>query len=427
MFYKWGLKRDMMKNFIKLLILCAIFVFCGVSEAFSDELKPTVAVITDINHRAGTIYLVTGASTDIIAADIISKLNESNLVYAPVLGDSMQKITRHLNMYTQTFFDEYKYNYNIDFVNLKRITQELHADYILMITSGLDVQSNFLKDTLLGKLGISGFEPVKPTYRLTTLLTLIDTKNESILWQELYKKDISGQNYDIGNVQFAPSYAQLSKIKDYSRRVAEHVTPIINMKIHPELEPKKETGAIEIKKKDVTEDRRIYYPVIHKDKIHAPQFMQDIEMPKFERPKFQRQKKEKYIENVNNITPKTPAFEPDKEFAPARQYAAPQETAQPAEIPAEKPETEYIQNTSPVNEEVQEEKPHLKPAVHITPASETVEETPVNNITPKNDENELPQYNWNLKNIYENQPGSVQKSFWLFKKNKSPKIKTVVL
>lgn len=93
----------MMKNFIKLLIFGVIFTFFSFNAAFSDELKPTVAVITDINHRAGTIYLVTGASTDIIASDIISKLNESNLVYAPVLGDSMQKITRHLNMYTQTF------------------------------------------------------------------------------------------------------------------------------------------------------------------------------------------------------------------------------------------------------------------------------------------------------------------------------------
>lgn len=72
-----------MKRFIKLLIFCVIFAFGCFSASFSDELKPTVAVITDINHRAGTIYLVTGASTDIIASDIISSLNESNLVYAP--------------------------------------------------------------------------------------------------------------------------------------------------------------------------------------------------------------------------------------------------------------------------------------------------------------------------------------------------------
>lgn len=420
-----------MKRFIKLLIFCVIFAFGCFSASFSDELKPTVAVITDINHRAGTIYLVTGASTDIIASDIISSLNESNLVYAPVLGDSMQKITRHLNIYTQTFFDEYKYNYNIDYINLKRITQELHADYILMVTSGLDVQSNFLKETILGKLGISGFEPVKPTYRLTTLLTLIDTKNEAVLWQELYKKDISAQNYDIGNVQFAPSYAQLSKIKEYSKRVAEHVTPIINVAVHPELAPKKEVGAVEIKKKDVTEDKRIYYPVIHKDKIHAPQFMQNVEMPKFERPRFERQKKEKFIENVNNFTPKTPAFEPEKEFSSVRKYAPAPEAETHCvqeQIQKNEPEIDCNQDAQPEILPEQDEKPRLKPAVHVTPSSEFENrEKPVNNLTPKEDENGLPRYNWNLRNIYENQPKGEQKSFWFFKRNKAPKIKTVIL
>lgn len=422
-----------MKNFIKLLIFGVIFTFFSFNAAFSDELKPTVAVITDINHRAGTIYLVTGASTDIIASDIISKLNESNLVYAPVLGDSMQKITRHLNMYTQTFFDEYKYNYNIDYINLKRITQELHADYILMVTSGLDVQSNFLKETILGKLGISGFEPVKPTYRLTTLLTLIDTKNEAVLWQELYKKDISAQNYDIGNVQFAPSYAQLSKIKEYSRRVAEHVTPIINVAVHPELATKKEVGAVEIKKKDVTEDKRIYYPVIHRDKIHKPQFMQNVEMPKFERPRFERQKKEKYIENVNNLTPKSPAFEPEKDFSAVRKYAPVQEEAEThcmqEQIQKNEPEIDCNQDAEPEILPGQAEKPRLKPAVHVTPADEVQNSAhPVNNVTPKENENGLPHYNWNLKNIYENQPkNGQQKSFWIFKRNKAPKIKTVIL
>lgn len=406
----------------KFFILYAILMFFGVGQAFAGEVKPSVAVITDINHRAGTIYLVTGASTDIIASDIISKLNESNLVYAPVLGDSMQKISRHLNLYTQTFFDEYKYNYNVDFVNLKRITQELNTDYILMVTSGIDVQSNFLKDTFWGKLGFAGFDPVKPTYRLTTLLTLIDPKNESILWQELYKKDISGQNYDIGNVQFAPSYAQLSKIKDYSRRVAEHVTPIVNVKVNPELATKREVGAVELRRKDVTEDKRIYYPVIHKDKINKPQFFQGVQMPKFERPK-----KEKYIENVNNLTPKTPAFEPDRDYAPARQYAQPQELEQ-TQVIEETSEPDYIQD---INQEDCEslDKPRLKPAVHVTPAPEIQQNTkPINNFTPKHDENGLPNYNWNLKNIYENQPqNGEQKTFWFFKRNKTPKIKTVIL
>lgn len=346
-----------MKFYIKLaalnLFFIAVFCLCNFQSAFADEKdfsvhKPTVAVITDINHRAGTIYLVTGASTDIIASDIITKLNESNLVYAPVLGESMSKISKHFDMYTSTFFNEYKYNYNVDFVNLKRITQELQADYILMVTSGLDVQSNFLKDTIWNKLAIAGMDPVKPTYRLTTLITLVDPNAQAVLWQQLYKKDITANNYDIGVVQFAPSYAQLSKIKKYSQRVAEHVTPIVNVRINPALAPKKEVRAVEFKSKDITEDKRIYYPVIHSEKFKKPK--------QYPEPQYMVPQQEQYIEDVNNFTPKTPQ----------NQYSPEQTNSDPIE---------------PVNSQ-ETEKPQLKPAVDYK-KKET-----------------LPKYDWNLKNIY---------------------------
>ena len=304
----------------------------------SAKSKPVVAVITDINHRAGTIYVVTGASADIIASDLITELNNSKHVYAPVLGDSMQKIASHMNLYTKTFFDEYKYNYNIDFINLRRVTRNLHADYLLMVTSGLDVQSNFLKDTFWNKLAIAGQESVRPSYRLTTLITLVDLHNESILWQQLYKKDISANDYDIGNVQFAPSYAQLSKIKKYSKNIAEHITPEINIAINPALAPKKEKRLIELKQKDFDEDTHFYYPSINKDKL--------------------KEKKNKFIENVNNITPKIPesndtyidnpipsGFEEDIMAPASLQGSLEEQKAQP----------KYLDNDAP----------KLKPAVEI--------------------------------------------------------------
>lgn len=309
----------------------------------SAKSKPTVAVITDINHRAGTIYVVTGASTDIIASDIITELNNSKHVYAPVLGDSMQKVASHMNIYTKTFFDEYKYNYNIDFINLRRVTRNLHADYLLMVTSGLDVQSNFLKDTFWNKLAIAGQESVRPSYRLTTLITLINLHDESIIWQELYKKDISANDYDIGNVQFAPSYAQLSKIKKYSKNIAAHVTPEINIAINPALAPKKEKRLIELKKKDLDEDTRFYYPSINKDKL--------------------KEQKDNFIENVNNFTPKMPESN-DSYF----------DNPIPAELEDDVlPPNALPQNSLPQTQEIKEDypkmldsdAPKLKPAVEI--------------------------------------------------------------
>ncbi len=233
----------------------------------STKKKPTVAVITDIDHRAGTVYLVTGSAADIMASDLITKLNRSGHVYAPVLGESMAKITKNLDIYTQTFFNEYKYNYNIDYLNLQRVTRNLNADYLIMVTSGMDVQSNFLKETFWNKIGVSGMDPIEPTYRLTTMMTLLDLKTKRLMWQEMYTKDISGKDYDIGLVQFSPSYTQLSKIKAYSENVSNWVTPIINVKIDPSLEPEKEVKAVEIRSKQVSEDKIRHYPYVNKEKV----------------------------------------------------------------------------------------------------------------------------------------------------------------
>lgn len=373
-----------MKLFFKpILILFALILFSAQNafaiEDYQYQAKPRVAVITDVNHRAGTIYLVTGASSEIIASDIITALNASNRVTAPVLGDSMQRITNNFNFYTTTFFNEYKYNYNVDFVNLRRITKELDADYLLMVTSGLDVQSNFLKDTIWNKLSISGMDPVKPSYRLTTLLTLIDLNAEAVLWQELYKKDITANNYDIGVVQFAPSYAQLSKIKKYSKRVSEHVTPIVNVKINPALAAKREVSAVQIRKKDLTEDKSIYYPTIRTEqfKRKAPQ---EEGSPSLFREQEEPQR-EPFIEDVNNFTPKN---------------------------------TDTTTNyTEPVMEEEVEEstlqKPELKPAVNI-----------------KKKES-LPKYEWNIKNIYDQPASEKKESLWKKSKPKSQNIETVFL
>ena len=182
---------DNMKRFV----ICAFIVisaFFNACESIAAPRKiPTVAVISDTSQRNGTTYLVCGAASDIIATDIINRLNQTGRIKAPLLGESMSKITqKNLSLYYVTFFREYKYNYNVDFVNLKRLTKNINADYILMITSGLDTQTEFFKETWWSKWGISSSEPIRPNFKLATLITLIDKKTYSIVWQDLYQREV---------------------------------------------------------------------------------------------------------------------------------------------------------------------------------------------------------------------------------------------
>ena len=145
-----------------------------------------------------------------------------------------------------------------DFVNLKRVTRYLNADYILMVTSGLDIQSQLFKETWWNKWGISSSEPITPTYRLTTMLTLIDKKTYSIVWQDLYQRDIKAKNMDLGVTQFSPNYPQLAKIKKYSNTMSEYVVNIVDKTVNPWIVPPEEPKSVEMRSRFINEGTKVY-------------------------------------------------------------------------------------------------------------------------------------------------------------------------
>lgn len=291
-------------TFIAVFLVFVMGTLVNAKEVDSKN-KPVVVVLSDTGHRNGTTYLVSGASSDIFASDIINELNKTNHIYAPLLGENMAKITqRNIPLYYMTFFNDYRYNFNVDYVNLKRVTSNIPCDYILLITSGLDIQSSFLKDTWWNKFGIAGIDPVNPTYKLTTLMTLVDKKSYNVIWQDMYSKDISAKNYDLGYAQFAPSYSQLTKIKKYSNNISVYVAEIIDKKVNKDLYPQEKPKKFQFKKKNINEDKKFYYPVINGKiieknnqqnnniKIEPERKLQNIN-------NFQKQPEIKKIENIS--------------------------------------------------------------------------------------------------------------------------------
>ncbi len=292
-----------MKRFF-ICILFAVFALLITNAQGYCAKHPvkTVAVITDSAHRNGTTYIICGGASDIMATDIINRINMTGRMKAPLLGETMSKITqRNLPLYYGTFFNEYKYNYNIDFVNLKRVTKNVYADYLLLITSGIDTQSQFLKETWWNKWGISVSEPIVPTYRLVTMVTLIDKKTYRIVWQDLYQRDIKAENCDLALTKFSPSYAQLAKIKKYSKTMSEYVANNVDKIVNPWILPPKEPKAVEMKSRFVNEGTKVYYPTVNGDvvKENIDEFTTET---KKKWNNYQRQRmQKKHIENVRRL------------------------------------------------------------------------------------------------------------------------------
>lgn len=414
-----------------LCVLALFTTFFGIDNkcfaANQNKKIPTVAVLSDSGHRNGTTYIICGAASDIIAEDIINELNKTGRIKAPLLGETMSKVTqRNIPLYYLTFFREYKNNYNIDFVNLKRVTQNINADYILMVTSGMDIQSHFLKTTWWNKLGLAEGDPIVPTYKLSTLITLIDKKTYSIVWQDMYLRDLKADNYDLGITQFSPSYPQLAKIKKYSATMSQYVTREIDKKVNPSLQPKEEPKAIEMKSRFLNEGTKLYYPSVNGEVVKQNfNNAKNNYNTKREKRRLEKEQK-KHIENVRLLEQKRQA----EEIKQLEQSIS-QPTKRKNKVKKQKEETQLFDtiknNIDDVSNSLPPEKEQkVTPAVQIQPAIKKQEPkvlTPIMNKPPQsntkpsvyyskpenkqNTKKELPKYDWNLKNINLQQIGKV--------------------
>lgn len=431
---------DRIKKFFICFFLVLSFV-CSSNQTFAitevKKTKPTVVVISDSAHRNGTTYLICGAASDIFASDIINRLNQTGRVNAPLLGENMAQIAKHIPLYTHTFYNEYKYNYNVDYVNLKRITRNVKSDYILMITSGLDIQSQFFKENWWNTWGLSSSQPITPTYKLITMMTLIDSKTYSIVWQEMYQRDIKAENMDLGVTQFSPNYSQLAKIKKYSITMSEYVTNNIEKIVAPTRKADTEPKAIEMKGKFLNEGTKIYYPTVNGEvvKQNFDETRQNIsnfatkQQNKWQKFRQERQQK-KNIENVRRLEKKKQSMDIEQKDSgqlfesiknniedvsnslPAEKKESTMTPVKDSVVPAVnviKQDEVIDKNIKPVSETLKTpilDKSKVSPAViqkvvptqeYTTPIEHLEPRTPVDTSVPKN---HVPRYDWNLKNIY---------------------------
>lgn len=406
-----------MKKFVVYALFLIFFMYFAMPVFSASHPVKTVAVITDTGHRNGTNYLICGAASDIIATDIINRINMTGRMRAPLLGDTMSKITQqNIPVYYKTFLNEYKYNYNVDFVNLKRVTRNIYADYILLITSGLDIESNFLKDTWWNKLNVPGMDPVKPTYKLTTLITLIDKRTYRIVWQDLYLRDIEARNYDIGAVHFSPSYAQLAKVKKYSKNMSEYVVNIIDENVNPWIVPPKKKKSVEMKSKFVNEGTKVYYPVVNGDvvKQNFDEFKKDTKT-KIDKRRQEREQK-KHIENVRYLE-KQKLQQQQQEIKQIQQQKEQVQAYEQYQINKKKAKKQANQKLfETIDDNINDvsntfappqktDDSNIKPAVQIKTNNNSNEQNLVKPVMyspavqQSKELKELPDYNWNLKKI----------------------------
>ncbi len=236
-----------MKFVIKVFLLI-LFIFAQQSFSYAKDIK--VLILPDTLAKKEQDTFIYAEAADLISNDVINYLNNVKGFNAPTISYVKQVINyggdKYKRFVQKTMFD-FKNTYNVDYMALKQINTKFNADWILLITSNMDVQNYFLRRTVWDFFNIPGAAVVDPAVRLSTQVYLIDPNKQTIVWQNNYQKLISSRENRIIATSFQPQTEQMEWIKRHSRMylapqiiqemqfIAYNVDEYSNYFKHPEI------------------------------------------------------------------------------------------------------------------------------------------------------------------------------------------------
>lgn len=222
-----------MKRFFKLFLVTITVLF---SAQFSRAEDYRVLVLPDNTQFDSTNYFIYPDSSIIFATDTINEIKKDGRITTVSMTEVRDTLRRNtaLSVLTKKALKEFKYNYNIPFVDFKAIAQHFATNKILVITSQTDVQNYFLRRSICDFFNLPGMMNVDPAYKMSTYAALVDVDKEQVLWQNTYYKTISATSYRIVAQSFAPCTEQLEKIKSYSLyMLSPHIASMVETSILP--------------------------------------------------------------------------------------------------------------------------------------------------------------------------------------------------
>ena len=215
-------------------LFCAFIVVLLTTQlCYAEDFK--ILVLPDNLQFESTNYYIYPDTSTMFASDVIDSLNHSDKVKTVSMGEIRENFRKNqlLKSLSKRVLKEFKYNYNVCFVDLKTVAHSFSTNKVLLITSTTDVQNLLFTRTLWDFINLPGEPVICPTYSISTYVALIDVDNEKVLWQQQYKKSITSPNYGMIAVGFAPATQQLEPIKNYSDLLSPQIARTIESKMAP--------------------------------------------------------------------------------------------------------------------------------------------------------------------------------------------------
>ena len=204
-------------------------------QVFAKSYKVLIVPDNIVTETASVDSYVYEECAEFFADGVISLINGTDLIESQpvsVTRDMLKKDASAM-MSAKNLTNRFKNSYNVDYAAVKKLGQKAGTKYVMLITSSVDAQNYILRRTLWDFLNIPGATVVDPAYKISTYAILIDTSNNSKVWDDTYYKTISVCENRIITRGPSPQTEQLEKIRDYSRYLCPQIAQHIQASILP--------------------------------------------------------------------------------------------------------------------------------------------------------------------------------------------------
>ncbi len=208
----------------------------------NSEKQIKILVLSDRVEQANAKYFIYPQISELIASEVINRLNNDGTIKAPTLSDvKLQLRYPDLTRSSRTLLNNYRATYDIDYVALRKIAKYFDVTNVLFVTGAVDTTSDFLKPTWWSRLNVPGENVVKSEFKIYTYMALVDLNSEVVKWQNVYERNIEAPEFGLADLNYSPDAKQLVKVKKSSELIAKDaayrvecvLTPLIALEKTP--------------------------------------------------------------------------------------------------------------------------------------------------------------------------------------------------
>ncbi|MBQ8636194.1 hypothetical protein IJ425_08600 [bacterium] len=274
------------------LVFKAIFILClFISNCIETFAMEKIGIITDTLLTPVNYYNAYFRTPEFFATDIRGELLNRNIQVVPI--DTAQNALKKsgLRQYDLQALQGLQQGYNLEFPTLKKIAKSIGVQKLVVITMGMDVQRDFLKNTVWNIANISGMDVVNPTHRVSVYVALVDTSKETVLWETIYAKNIRNNKMKNLDTTISNNYEGMLRLKEYSKYISPDIAYNVKMKM---LNPNFVEPPTYITRENVKQY------VKDRHNIGSKKELSEIERQKWDTEKLKNDTKDNIVEFTNN-------------------------------------------------------------------------------------------------------------------------------